>query len=362
MLIAVIKILFLYLAYFIATMYNDIQYNYHRSTECTSYPVAQFSGKWPLQDQFDLWFIVWAGSTPLCSFLSKASVRMSLQNSGLSLPSFVGPVISLALILILENTAGPIPWWGKFDHEMILNSTNISITVGIFLTGLISFALLTHYTWFDTSWVYPLERDVFVLPSYRPMFTTVFTLLNRRTLDLEAEDEEFNKDQIDPLSFRNRVGSKFITKKTSIWDKGQHRPYIFICTTLWHEEDFEMRTLLRSVTRLLRHARQKLESGENGYDLEMHVFFDNCFETRKRSGNISFMGTDEWTEVNKYVTRFLAEFRTVLDMHNDDKYLPKRLLEQGKIIRTPYGGRVEYEVAGFPFVIHLKAGLQKILP
>ena len=30
------------------------------------------------------------------------------------------------------------------------------------------------------------------------------------------------------------------------------------------------------------------------------------------------------------------------------------VLKQGKIIRTPYGGRLEYEIAGYPFVIHLK--------
>ena len=84
-----------------------------------------------------------------------------------------------------------------------------------------------------------------------------------------------------------------------------------------------MRTLLRSVTRLLRHARQKLESGENGYDLEMHIFFDNCFETRKKNKTASFMSAENWIEVNKYVTRFLSEFKTVLDLHNDEKYLSK---------------------------------------
>ena len=30
------------------------------------------------------------------------------------------------------------------------------------------------------------------------------------------------------------------------------------------------------------------------------------------------------------------------------------VLKQGKIIRTPYGGRLEYLIAGYPFVIHLK--------
>ena len=66
--------------------------------------------------------------------------------------------------------------------------------------------------------------------------------------------------------------------------KGQSKPYIYICTTLWHEEEVEMMTLMRSVSKLLRHARRREENPEddNNYNIEMHIFFDNVFEKKKR--------------------------------------------------------------------------------
>lgn len=35
--------------------------------------------------------------------------------------------------------------------------------------------------------------------------------------------------------------------------KGQSDPYVFICTTLWQENEQEMEVLLRSLTRLANH-------------------------------------------------------------------------------------------------------------
>ena len=63
---------------------------------------------------------------------------------------------------------------------------------------------------------------------------------------------------------------------------------IYICTTLWHEEDFEMATLIRSVLKLMKHAKLRKEKAQNAknfddndyFNLEMHIFFDNVFDER----------------------------------------------------------------------------------
>ena len=70
--------------------------------------------------------------------------------------------------------------------------------------------------------------------------------------------------------------------------KGQQIPMIYICTTLWHEEDFEMATLIRSVLKLMKHAKLRKEKAQNAenfddndyFNLEMHIFFDNVFDER----------------------------------------------------------------------------------
>ena len=69
------------------------------------------------------------------------------------------------------------------------------ISLKVLAFGMVSMVLLTSYIWTNESWIYPLERDVFVLPSYRSIATPLMTLLNRRSIDLEKElqSEEFKK-------------------------------------------------------------------------------------------------------------------------------------------------------------------------
>ena len=139
-------------------------------------------------------------------------------------------------------------------------------------------------------------------------------------------------------------------------DKGQSKPYIYICTTLWHEEEVEMMTLMRSVSKLLRHARRREENPEddNNYNIEMHIFFDNVFEKKKREARDNaegFQEADEWLELNMWVHQFIRVMEKVMAAYADGS---ERCMHEGKIIRTPYGGRIEYKIAGYPFIIHLK--------
>ena len=93
--------------------------------------------------------------------------------------------------------------------------------------ALFSFIFSTLYLFDDDSKTYALEKDLFVLPGYRPVYAGTERLLNRRVLD-ECE-------------------------KTEDGDVS----YVFICTTLWHEPDNELETLLKSLTRLVKHAKEQ---------------------------------------------------------------------------------------------------------
>ena len=108
-----------------------------------------------------------------------------------------------------------------------------------------------------------------------------------------AEDIADDEAQITNTDFdtrrRNNSGRENIMRHIS-WYTGQKVPKIYICTTLWHEEDFEMATLVRSVLKLMKAAKEKKEKAENSdkdedydyFDLEMHIFFDNVFEKDKK--------------------------------------------------------------------------------
>ena len=126
--------------------------------------------------------------------------------------------------------------------------------------------------------------------------------MNRRTYDLVQEQWFSNLNQSD--SSGTSDGRRTESRRTKQWSKGQRNPYVFICTTLWHEEEVEMATLMTSVSKLLRKARDKQNDPEDdtGYDLEMHIFFDNVFEKKKREQNEDDgVCAEERLELNVYV-------------------------------------------------------------
>ena len=95
-----------------------------------------------------------------------------------------------------------------------------------FGTGFIVFMFVTWHVFKDQSTHYALERDLMFNPPYEIGFQGANLLLNRR-----REERRLIRD--------NR--------------HGQMDPYVFICTTLWQENEQEMETLLRSLVRLSNH-------------------------------------------------------------------------------------------------------------
>ena len=86
------------------------------------------------------------------------------------------------------------------------------------------------------------------LSGYRPIFTCCDIMLNRNTSDID--DIETYRKRVTRLTVnfdRSRT-----TVKTAIWNEGQTVPMIFVCTTLWHENEAEMTTLLTSLIRLIK--------------------------------------------------------------------------------------------------------------
>ena len=95
-----------------------------------------------------------------------------------------------------------------------------------FATGFILFVYVTWHVFKDHSTYYSLERDLMWSPSYEIAFQGANLMLNRRK------------------QRRNLIRDN---------TQGHSDPYVFICTTLWQENEQEMETLLRSLVRLSRH-------------------------------------------------------------------------------------------------------------
>ena len=117
----------------------------------------------------------------------------------------------------------------KLNITQLLN-VDMIVTVQTLLCLMLStigFGMMTTYVWNDKTMVYALEKDIFVLPGYRAINTGIEQIMNRRVKDLLTEKE------------------------------GERLSYIFICTTLWHETEDEIETLLKSLIRLIMHAKNK---------------------------------------------------------------------------------------------------------
>ena len=101
-----------------------------------------------------------------------------------------------------------------------------------FGTGFIVFMFVTLHVFKDHSTHYALERDLMFNPPYEIGFQGANLMLNRR-----------KKERI--LIRDNR--------------EGEMDPYVFICTTLWQENEQEMEALLRSLVRLASHLGRAFE-------------------------------------------------------------------------------------------------------
>jgi len=102
-----------------------------------------------------------------------------------------------------------------------------------FGTGFIVFMFVTWHVFKDQSTHYALERDLMFNPPYEIGFQGANLMLNRR-----KKERRLIRD--------NR--------------EGQTDPYVFICTTLWQENEQEMETLLRSLVRLASHLGRVFEN------------------------------------------------------------------------------------------------------
>ena len=135
-----------------------------------------------------------------------------------------------------------------------------------------------------------------------------------------------------PLSSKNKLleNSKDSTAKLN-------DTVLYICATLWHENNNEMLQLLKSIMRY--DLDQKNSSSGGGY-FEAHLFFDDAIELR---GNCA--------KPNGFVQNFVQIVSEAAD------FMHKRSvkIEPPTKMTTPYGGRLIFKLPGSNnLVVHLK--------
>ena len=162
-----------------------------------------------------------------------------------------------------------------------------------------------------------LDETLFYQPTFNGIFLEQYTLLNRRPPELglyRGEPVTSAKEQL-------------------------AKSRIFICTTMYHEDEKEMRQLLRSVMQV---------DAEIGRDVcEAHIWMD---------GGIVNNGLGRWAlQLVNCIEMEVQARRDEYQEHTGDR-LSEDWIQTGQRVRTPYGERLEWELplGGMVLCVHLK--------
>ena len=149
------------------------------------------------------------------------------------------------------------------------------------------------------------DADLFWTPRYNGVFLEQFMLLNRKTDITGYYDKPTPSDPY----------------------KVARDSHIFICSTMYHENEVEMKQMLRSINCI---AKDGASESKGHHKYESHIFFDNAC-----SGE----------QINQWAVQLLGLLEEIL------KIDPAKVT---KLI-TPYGIQLKYTLDGkMPFYIHLK--------
>ena len=166
-----------------------------------------------------------------------------------------------------------------------------------------------YYVFQSSDRVLTSDSNLFWTPRYNGAFLEQHILLNRKT-EITGHYEK-QQATSDPYRIKN------IAKDS----------HIFICSTMYHENEVEMKQMLRSINRV---AMASGSESEDHHKYESHVFFDNAL-----SGE----------HLNQWVMQLLGLLKETLGV------------EPAKVTKlfTPYGMQLKYKLRGnMPFYIHLK--------
>ncbi|XP_053385767.1 chitin synthase chs-2-like [Mercenaria mercenaria] len=265
----------------------------------------------------------------VCFRCCVAANKILAQIPGFSLPLVLSTPTTLLFMVTLyasqdmrisDTCSLPFPRWTsgiQYDWTMITAS----------ILGFIAIVAVTSHIWIHSQERMQRGDRMFMRPMYCGLFLDQSMILNRRRTEKPGDKDTVSEDnsEIEP----------------------EETPKIYLCATMWHENDNEMTQILKSLFRLdidqFDHwAKHRLEANPDYYEFEAHIFFDDAYENK-----------DGARQINEYVKRLFVKMedahRSVYGTAEDRKLEPPLRLD------TPYGGRLVWTL---PFdnrlVVHLK--------
>ena len=232
-------------------------------------------------------------------------IAAAIQSWAFFIPMLLSTPVSFVLYAYCVEVNEVFPLTDEQYINWNLKYTVLIVASLLWVSQILAFG---YYVFQNSDKVLANDSDLFWTPRYNSIFLEQHMLLNRK-IDLTGYCEE-----------------QIITDPNEI-AKNSH---IFICSTMYHENEVEMKQMLASINCM---AEEVSESpSEDCHKYESHIFFDNAC-----SGD----------HLNQWVMQLLGLLKETLnvDPAHDEAF---KLL-------TPYGMQLEYKLKGnMPFYIHLK--------
>eukprot|EP00112_Aurelia_sp_Birch-Aquarium-sp1_P009840 Seg2134.2 transcript_id=Seg2134.2/GoldUCD/mRNA.D3Y31 product="Chitin synthase chs-2" protein_id=Seg2134.2/GoldUCD/D3Y31 len=238
----------------------------------------------------------------LCSFFAQIfgwlACTIGLQKICFALPLILSTPLSIVLIAFNGCNAlrmCPCSFNFSTDIKSDLMET-IALAVVMWLAQILSTVI---YIWQSQQFLMAKEEFLFWLPSYDGVLVEQHFLLNRKS---EATDDYY-------------VNYRGLVKESTI----------YICTTMYHEADFEMEQLLKSIAGIDGARRESQRS------FESHIWLDDGAR-----GQV----------IKWYALQLLSLFHKTLGVEPGNV---------GNKLETPYGMQLRWRLpGGMPLVLHLK--------
>ncbi|KAL3854141.1 hypothetical protein ACJMK2_013419, partial [Sinanodonta woodiana] len=290
-------------------------------------------------------------SSAVCYKMSAVACKILAQPPSFALPlalttpvtvAFVMGIYSRRSLTIFSDCVLNFPMWdGDYDIAWEV------ITAGIM--SYLAFMLLTTHIWVSSNERMQREDKLFVKPMYCGILLDQGLLINRRKDEEEVTGvDEKTRDAFFPLPDNIDQWNP----KEDDWSplRQDDTPMIYMCATMWHENENEMTQILKSLFRMDEDqcARRNLQlflgiRDPDYYEFEAHIFFDDAFEAHGDD--------DNFFKVNGHVKQLIRTINVAAgSVHNLGFKIPPP-----SKIDTPYGGQLLWRLpGGNKLIAHLK--------
>ena len=232
-----------------------------------------------------------------------AWIACALQSWTFFVPMLLSTPVAFVWYVGSVEIHEAFPFTGEYDVDWTVKYFVLIVASLLWISQVLA---LAYYIFQKSNNVLTTDADLFWTPRYNSVFLEQQLLLNRKISISGSDAIKSNRN---------------ITRQN--YSRGS---VIFICSTMYHESELEMKQMLRSIDRM---ARAEIHRDRN-HTFESHIFFD---------------GACSGKQLNDWAIQLLGLLHSTLGIKPDSK--PK--------VFTPYGMQLKYRLPGeMPFFIHLK--------